>query len=90
MAALHTLAAARAVADMNVELSMDGLAGNFSLILRFNFFEVHDARAIRAMQRQRRVECLVDDSRNLTVSMTAISVAGFAAWRFGIGLGRTF
>jgi len=51
MAPLHSFAATGAMADMNIELSMDGSAWNFSLILQFDLFENHIARCNAGKQR---------------------------------------
>ena len=49
------------MADMDIELPMDRLARNFSLVLRLDFFEVDVAVAMRAVKRQRSLVSLVDD-----------------------------
>src|ERR1017187_7282147 len=86
MSPLHTLAAAFAMADVDVELPMDRLAGNLGLVLMFDGVR-HNRSAAITMIGQRGLQNLIDLCRDGAERLGAVSLAGLAARRLGIRFG---
>ena len=90
MPPLNALAATTATADVDVELADQGTSRDFRLILYGNLCFPDGATALRARVRQ---GCLQDfiDSRGAggqAVAVAPVVLAGFAAGRLGLWLGR--
>ena len=89
MTPLNPAAALTALADMDVELPMNGLARDLDLELLSDVRLVQGAAAVGAGAGQR---CLVDlvnlfGDRRLAVGLWAVVGAGLAAWLLGVRLG---
>lgn len=87
MAPLHPPAAPVAVADVDVELSIDGPAWDLGLILLTRRV-VRKVSAATAMVGQRGLMHLVDDRRDGAEGLGAVVVAGLSAGRFRVGFRR--
>jgi hypothetical protein len=92
MASLNSPVALTALADMDVELAMDGLAWDLNLELLGDVGFVEWAAAIRADVGQGRLVNLVDlfGAGRLAVGLGAVVLAGFAAWLLWIGFRIAF
>lgn len=90
MAALNAFLATPAVADMDVELALDGPARNFDLKLLIDVSFVDGSATIGTRLRQRRLVDFVDLLRRRPVRLGAVVLAGVTARLFGIRLGRLF
>ena len=83
----HPLAAAVAMADVNVEPAVDRLAGDLGLVLVFDGVR-HRRPAARAPPRERGLQDLIDHGRDRAEGLRAVALAGLAAGRLRVGLGR--
>jgi hypothetical protein len=92
MASLRATLALTAVADMNAELPVNGLAWDLHLKLLGDVSFVEWAAAVGANVGQGRLVNLVDlfGAGRLAVGLGTVILAGFAAWLFGIGLRIAF
>jgi hypothetical protein len=90
MAPLNPAAALTALADVDVELPVDGLARDLDLELLGDMGFVQGAAAVGASVRQRRLVDLVDLLRGrwLAARLGAVVFAGLAAGLLGVRLGR--
>jgi hypothetical protein len=90
MASLDPPAAPPALADVDVELPMDGLARDLDLELLSNVRPVERTAAVGSAVRQRCLVNLIDlpGGRRLAVSLDAVVLAGLAARLLGLGDGR--
>jgi hypothetical protein len=89
MASLNSAAALTALADVDVELAVDGLAWDLHLKLLGDVGFVEESAAVRADARQGRLVKFVDlfGERWLAMSLGAIVLARLAAWFARIELG---
>ena len=89
IAALDPAAALTALADLDVELAVNGLARDLDLELLGDVRLVERTAAVGAALRQGRLVNLVDlfGGRWLTVGLRAVVLAGLAAWFARIELG---
>jgi hypothetical protein len=89
MASLHPTAALPALADVNVELPVDGPARDLDLELLGDVSLVEGAAAVGAAVRQRRLVDLVDlpGAGRLAMGLGAVVLAGLAAWLVGLAGG---
>jgi hypothetical protein len=89
MASLHQTAALTALADVDVELPVDGLARDLDLELLGDVGLVEGPAAVRAGVWQGRLVGLVDlvGGRRPTVSLGAVVLAGLTAGLLGLVLG---
>jgi hypothetical protein len=92
MASLNPAVALTALADVNVELAVDGLARNFHLELLSDMGFVEESAAVGTAFRQL---CLVDlidllGAGRLAVGLDAVVLAGLAARLLGIGFRIAF
>jgi hypothetical protein len=90
MPPLDASAALAAATDMNVELPMNRLAGNFDLELRLDVGFLEGAAAPMAGLRQQGFQGFVDllGRGRLAMGFLAVSGAGLAARLLGVGRGR--
>jgi hypothetical protein len=86
MAALDPAAALTALADVDVELAVNGLARDLDLELLGDVRLVERTAAVGAAVRQGRLVNLVDlfGGRWLTVGLPAVVLAGLATWLLGL------
>jgi hypothetical protein len=92
MAALNSAAALTALADMDVELAVNGLAWNLHLKLLSDVGFVEGSAAVRTDLGQGRLVNFVDlfGAGRLAMSLGAIVLAWLAAWLARIELGLAF
>jgi hypothetical protein len=91
MASLNAALALTTLANVDIELSVNGLARNLHLELLGNVGFVEGSAAVRADGGQRRLVDFVDmfGGRWLAVCLSAIVLARLAAWLTWIELGLT-
>jgi hypothetical protein len=91
MPSLDASAALLAAADMDVELPMNGLAGDFDLELCLHVGFLERAAALGASLRQRGFQRFVDllGRGRLAMSFLAVACAGLTAGLLGVGLRRS-
>jgi hypothetical protein len=89
MASLNAAMALTALADVDVELAVNGLARNLHLELLGDVSFVEGSAAVRADVGQRRLVNLVDlfGSGRLAVGLDAVVLARLATWLAGVCLG---
>jgi hypothetical protein len=89
MASLNPTVALAALADVDVELSVDGLARDLDLVLLGDVGLVQGAAAIGAAVRQRRLVNLIHlvGGGRLAVGLGAVVLAGLAAGLLGLARG---
>src|ERR1035437_4109601 len=90
MTALNALAAARAAADVNIEFSVNRLAGNLRLVLLGGAHELDGLATERTFIGQRGDISFVYFFGRFAISNRTVVLAGFPARFFGSGLGRPF
>jgi hypothetical protein len=86
VATLHPTAAITALADVNVELAVNGLARDLDLELLGDVGLVEWPAAVGARVWQGRLVCFIDlvGPQRLTVGCGAVSLAGLAAGLLGL------
>jgi hypothetical protein len=86
MSSLDTASAVAAAADVDVELSSDGLARDFGLELLCHFGFVDSRTAVGAGVGEGCVENFADlfGGWRLSVTVFAVQVSGFASWSFWV------
>jgi hypothetical protein len=90
VAALESLVAAAAAADMDVELAMDGAARDLDLVLVGDMGFLDRPAALGAGLRQRCLVDFIDVGGWLPMGLGAVIRAGLAAGPLRLALGRPF